>query len=164
MPKSRRKSASLPKFTASTCPNGCLGQGAPCITTSKMRVEEALPCKDIPRHRTHSRCKRRSVNADKPILRQRSNCKQTDRNVIQILHRLQIHRQICHIRFSCRQGFCKCCRKQSRFPRHMQHNRKHKSTKNEDFSTRKSPRFYIYFLFFCIQNHYTYRFFYYSAV
>ncbi len=81
-------------------------------------------------------------------IRQRSNCKQTDRNVIQILHRLQIHRQICHIRFSCRQGFCKCCRKQNCFLRHMQRNRKHKFTKkNEDFSTRKSPRFYIYFLF-----------------
>ena len=133
MSKSRRKSASLPKFTASTYPNGCLGQGAPCVTTSKMHVEEALPCRDIPRtsgkHRTHSRRKRRSVNVGNPILRQRSNCKQTDRNVIQILHRLQIYRQICHIRFSCRQGFCKCCRKQSRFPRHMQRNRKHKFTK-----------------------------------
>lgn len=159
MPKSRRKSASLPKFTASTCPKRA---------TSKMCVEEALPCKDIPRtsgkHRTHIRRKLRSVNVGNPILRQRSNCKQTDRNVIQLLHRLQIHRQICLIRFSCRQGFCKCCRKQSRFPRHMQRNRKHKSTKNEDFSTRESPRFYIYFLFLVFKITIRIDFFYYSAV
>lgn len=81
MPKSRRKSASLSKFTASTCPNGCLGPGAPCVTTSKMRVEEALPCKDIPRtsgkHRTHSRRKRRSRYVGNLFLRQKSNRQQT---------------------------------------------------------------------------------------
>ena len=38
----------MPKFTALTCPNGCLGPGVPFVTTSKMRVEEALPCEDIP--------------------------------------------------------------------------------------------------------------------